>query len=294
MGTIVLQIMPKEIIGDDESIASVFPSLGAGTTIAQKEYTYGKGDKFVDPEYKNAVGDPQAVYVRAQAVYNQKLGLWQQAQDNTQKALTALNAIRNYYKPIEKNVNDNSWWPVYDFVLGSEGFGDNAYANSRNNTFKKWASLGFDNVDMRKKTEACAALTDANWSYIFSDEGLRTGTERYLSCQRDIISQWFSKARDVEGKLQTAYNNAVQSQDEAKKAVDNAKTELNKAIAAEEKASGQRIKEKEVDPEYVRLKLEGERVKAEYAYKRQRNQMIVAGVVGAGILSIGVLYLLKK
>ena len=76
--------------------------------------------------------------------------------------------------------------------------------------------------------------------------------------------------------------------------VNKAKARLDKAIVSEEKASGQRIKEKMVDPEYLRIINEGEKIKLEVAYKKQRNMMIVAGVVGVGVLSIGVLYLLKK
>lgn len=240
--------------------------------------------------FLNAVGStPKALYEKAKQTYDEKMAAWAATQNKTKDAQDALNELRTYFKGWESRINAGDFNDAINFVLRDEGYGDAYYAGSRANKYKKWITP----KQMRMATAACTGLTAENWSYIYND-GILTGEQNYRKCQIDIIKDWLSALVAKETELNNAYNAAVATQDTAKKAVDSAKSELDKAIAAEEKASGQRILEKQSDPEYIRLKNEGDKLKLEAETKKAKMRTILLLGLGAFAVVAAVLVLRKK
>jgi hypothetical protein len=75
--------------------------------------------------------------------------------------------------------------------------------------------------------------------------------------------------------------------------VNEAKDRLDKAIIAEEKASGQRIKEQMVSPEYLKAKAEADKILLDaQAKKRMSRNILILGLAAAAL--VGVLVVTRK
>lgn len=230
--------------------------------------------------FSNATGS-SALYNQAQGNYNSKLQVYNQKVAITQQKLVSLNELYAYYKPYEAMVAANNWNPVIRFVLWVEGYGDGGYGSTRANTYKKWIG----GTQMRRLTQACERLTADNWNYIYND-GIETGESNYRSCQYDIVRQWLSSLNSKAEELDRAYNNAKAEENTAKTAVDNAKAELDRAVALEQQASDQRIKENMTDPAFIAAQAK--------AAQNKRLTYVVAGVLALGIAVAGGALIFKK
>lgn len=243
--------------------------------------------------YLNAVNATSApLYARAKANYDSKLIIWNQSQVDVRNAKEALDALEAYYKPNEAPVNAGDYNATIAKVLTNEGYGDPFYDGKRQQDFKKY---GIPQSNLRKSNPDCESLTGEGWEYIYSDAGRETGgvfTKRHRKCQEFIVQKWLSSSQQRANFLKGIYNNALAAEKQAKINTEIAKSELDKAVAAEERASGQRIKEKETDPEYIKLKNESEKIRFEAEKQKRTSRNFL--ILGLGLVVLAGAYLIIR
>lgn len=206
--------------------------------------------------YKNATGSP--TYIKAQADYDA-------ARRKTILALAALDELRTYFKGFEAPIGDGDYNAAIDFVLGTEGYGDAFYNDTRRNTYKKWILPH----QMRQGSQKCQGLSGPDWDYAYN-AGRLTSYPDIRQCQIDIIKQWLSELKTVETRLKGDYDSAVASE-----AI--AKLNLDKAVDNENKISQQRILENQSDPRYIKAKQDYDIAVLDAARKSKRNMYIFIG-----------------
>jgi hypothetical protein len=245
---------------------------------------------FEDSSFFNAVQQtPQPLYTRAKNNYDSKLTIWNTAQTDVKNAKDNLDAIESYYKPYEAPINAGDYNNSIAKILTNEGYGDPFYDGKRPQDFKKY---GIPQENLRQLTSECALLVGEAWEYIYSSSGQLTSLQGHRKCQEAIVKKWLNSAQDRQKILKAVYDAAVLAERTAKANAETAKAELDRAVAAEEKASGQRIKEKEADPEYVRLKNESEKIRLEAEQKKRASRNLL--LLGLGLIAITGAYLILR
>jgi hypothetical protein len=253
----------------------------------------------VQPEANNflnavASATPQALYVKAKQAYDNKLAIWNTSQTDVKNAKDALDAVEAYYKPYEAPINAGDYNNAIAKIMTNEGYGDPFYDGKRQQDFRKY---GIPQENLRQLTAECTNLAGEGWEYIYSTAGQQTGsffTQGHRKCQEAIVKKWLKEAQKRKDFFKGVYDAAVSAEGTAKRNAETAKAELDKAIAAEEKASGQRILEKQTDPEYIRLKNESEKIRLEAEAKKAKMRTVLLLGLGAFAVVAAVLVLRKK
>lgn len=253
--------------------------------------------------FLNAVSGASALYLSAKRNYDAKMRVWENKVAKANDIKVELEALQAYMAPWSFDKSNNlagEWNAAMNFVLGQEGYGFESAqgslgggpyglpSNVDNPMYLRW----IPRVSLRSATNNTTALTNDNWFYIYMP-GQLTGEENYRRAMKDIIRKWWDALKSAENNLSGQLTAATRAAETAKKNVDDAKKELDEAIAAEERASGQRIKENQSDPAYIAAQAKLDEIKAKAAQtKRATNVVLILG--GLGILATAAILILRK
>ena len=275
--------------------------------------------------FRNATGTT-ALYREAQRAYESALRDVTAAQAVYNYWDSEYKAIDNYIKNINEETLKAHWNdyatskmtdvdrgalnPHFAFILGQEMYGK-GYAISYGSEADRKAYYGGQTIEQlwssgswpkylrwingdnyRRKCNWTSDLTEDNWNYIYGD-GVLTGEPRYRAAQWCIAKAWYEaidrKRAEIKGKVADAANIVADKQ----KILDTKIADRDKALAAEERASGQRIKEKQTDPAYLKAKAESDKILLDaQAKKRMSRNILILGLAAAAL--VGVLVVTRK
>ena len=283
--------------------------------------------------FRNATGSNTALYKQAEKNYNDALkklndlviGLSQKKQElyNFDAAYNSgvlpLGESRYQNDLISKVINNGDYNDVID-IIRTEGYG---FCGS-----PKWGKIIGNMRGVAPGSETFAVTGVCDEGGAGNDKGYKCNTNKkgYLGieavCIPDTANDWYQQIyvegkaaggirRDVQIWLAKHWARTMQSIrtqiagevdgyegvngliPKQTVIVNKAKADLDKAIAAEEKASGQRIKEKMVSPEYLEAKAKADKILLDAEAKKRRSRnILILGLAGAAL--VGVLVLTRK
>lgn len=282
---------------------------------------------FEDSSFFNAVQTPADLYKQAQRKYEEALKQVSIAQNNYAYWDSEYKDIDNYIKNIDEatlkahwndyatskftDVDKGALNPHFAFILGNEFYGDDSYNmisyadeamrkqyyggktiqqiynDGQTPKFLRWIS----NPNLRRGCQWTQDLTQDNWKYIYRD-GVLTGTPQYRAAQWCIAKAWYQAIDRKRAEIKTNKDNAANIVSQKQKILDESIVQRDKALAAEERASGQRIKEKQTDPEYLKAKAESDKILLESEDKKRKSRNIL--ILGLGLIAITGAYLILR
>jgi hypothetical protein len=236
--------------------------------------------------FRNAIGGTSALY--------------QQAQSNLDKAQIDLRNLVSKYDISKTKLND--WVSTYGDWYNQIKAGD------YNGAIEKFVSAEwFGHPDSAKWGKVVGDLFNRistkinpiDWYTIASGPGRIfnngvAGNDPWNAAQRELVKYFANNYYEPQRKvLKDDADKIAGDILNKQKEIDKLVIDRDKAIAAEEKASGQRIKERESDPAYIKAKAEADRIVLEAGIRQKRNRnLLLLGL--AGIALIGVIAVTQR